>query len=227
MLDRSSATLLSGLSLALTDPPTNLLHGTRQEPGLFPRTAVGRQAAQRSKEEGYLEVVRTEQKGKSTLEHCTLTPKGMGYLLAEGDPEQILGDFIRAVEKRESQIEVLLTVTRELQGELRSLRRNVSTVFDHFRPSGEIPSDALICQVLQHWSSQSVAGDCPLPELIAHCREQCPSLTTGAFHDALRRLHEQEQIYLHPWTGPLYAIPEPSCALLVGHEIAFYASIRS
>ena len=28
------------------------------------------------------------------------------------------------------------------------------------------------------------------------------------------------------WTGPLYAIPEPPLALLVGHEIAYYASPR-
>ena len=53
-----------------------------------------------------------------------------------------------------------------------------------------------------------------------------PSLTIGQFHDSLRRLHEMEKIYLHPWTGPLYEIPEPACALLVGHEVAYYASVR-
>jgi hypothetical protein len=52
------------------------------------------------------------------------------------------------------------------------------------------------------------------------------SLTIGHFHDTLRELHEQEKIYLHPWTGPLYEMAEPAYALLAGHEIAFYASIR-
>ena len=44
--------------------------------------------------------------------------------------------------------------------------------------------------------------------------------------DGLRKLHQQEQIYLHPWTGPLYDLPEPALALLVGHEVAYYASRR-
>ena len=39
-------------------------------------------------------------------------------------------------------------------------------------------------------------------------------------------LHETSQVYLHPWTGPLYDIPEPPYALLVGHEVAYYASVR-
>jgi len=29
-----------------------------------------------------------------------------------------------------------------------------------------------------------------------------------------------------PWTGPLYDLPEPHFALLVGHEVAYYASSR-
>jgi hypothetical protein len=55
---------------------------------------------------------------------------------------------------------------------------------------------------------------------------QTHTLSIGQFHDVLRRLHERDQVYLHPWTGPLYAMPEPQVALLVGHEIAYYASIR-
>ena len=48
--------------------------------------------------------------------------------------------------------------------------------------------------------------------------------TLGGFHDALRRLHRSGRVYLHPWTGPLYSLPDPSYALLVGHEVAYYAS---
>ena len=51
-----------------------------------------------------------------------------------------------------------------------------------------------------------------------------PELTIGAFHDTLRALQTAGDIYLHPWTGPLYDIPEPPYALLVGHEVAYYAS---
>jgi hypothetical protein len=52
------------------------------------------------------------------------------------------------------------------------------------------------------------------------------SLTIGQFHDGLRELHNREQVYLHPWTGPLYELPEPAYALLIGHEVAYYASER-
>jgi hypothetical protein len=79
---------------------------------------------------------------------------------------------------------------------------------------------------LRAWQAGQASGDCPLPELFRRAQASTPTLTVGLFHDGLRRLHDQQRIYLHPWTGPLYEIPEPACALLVGHEIAYYASAR-
>lgn len=87
-------------------------------------------------------------------------------------------------------------------------------------------SAALLAR-LSDWSESATAGeDCPLPELYRSlsCRHEPPSI--GEFHDCLRRLQAEHRIYLHPWTGPLYALPEPSFALLAGHNIAYYASIR-
>jgi hypothetical protein len=66
-----------------------------------------------------------------------------------------------------------------------------------------------------------------LPELYRSLSTREDPPTIGAFHDALRELVAAHRIYLHPWTGPLYALPEPTCALLVGHNIAYYASARS
>ncbi len=40
-------------------------------------------------------------------------------------------------------------------------------------------------------------------------------------------MHQAGRIYVHPWTGPLHELPEPAYALLVGHEIAYYASLRT
>jgi hypothetical protein len=65
-----------------------------------------------------------------------------------------------------------------------------------------------------------------LPELYRQARRADPGLSLGAFHDGLREFHAAGRLYLHPWTGPLYEIPEPACALLVGHEVAYYASPR-
>lgn len=85
-------------------------------------------------------------------------------------------------------------------------------------------ADAVLAR-LADWSG-SAGEDCPLPELFRSLSTREPQPTLGEFHDCLRNLHAGGAIYLHPWTGPLYALPEPACALLVGHGIAYYASAR-
>ena len=90
----------------------------------------------------------------------------------------------------------------------------------------EIEPDTTFADIKARLSEWHAAGgaqaDCPLPELY----RKLDGVSIGQFHDALRQLHDDHQIYLHPWTGPLYALPEPALALLVGHEVAYYASIR-
>jgi DNA-binding PadR family transcriptional regulator len=94
----------------------------------------------------------------------------------------------------------------------------------------ETPAEAdlgsAILTRLDDWSSLANAGeDCPLPELFRSLAAGS-SATIGEFHDTLRQLHSAGAIYLHPWTGPLHEMPEPAYALLVGHNIAYYASQR-
>ncbi len=85
---------------------------------------------------------------------------------------------------------------------------------------------AAIVAFLFEWRSSPSSSDCPLPELYRHAVQATPGLTIGRFHDGIRSLHDQQKIYLHPWTGPLYELPEPPYALLIGHEIAYYVSPR-
>jgi hypothetical protein len=129
----------------------------------------------------------------------------------------------------------------DLNGKAGGALGNLSTLFQQFlsgaggRPAGTPAASAngqqpfadLVRQQLRRWESSGTLEDCSLPELFRRLREQLPGLTLGHFHDGLRQMQEQEQVYLHPWTGPLYDLPEPPCALLIGHEVAYYASLRS
>ena len=197
-------------------------------------------------------LVRT--KSKTAAETCMLTDKGLAWLLSLTSPRQVLEDFVRALEARQAQAADLLTALRRMQSGFDALKAAAETVLGQLArpesgPAGESllqrflrfrnePADcvhkpepradvqAVLLTRLTEWQASGTSEDCPLPELFRRSRAVAPGLTVGAFHDGLRRLHEAGQVYLHPWTGPLHALPEPPFALLVGHEIAYYASRR-
>ncbi|AMV29211.1 hypothetical protein VT84_32755 [Gemmata sp. SH-PL17] len=89
----------------------------------------------------------------------------------------------------------------------------------------EMPA-TLAPAVLAYLADRSGPTDCPLPELF-RALALTDSLTIGAFHDCLRQLHADGAVSFTAWAGPLYALPEPQYALLIGHGIAYYASLRS
>jgi hypothetical protein len=249
--DKSSQMVLAALSRALAEPAGLPLHGTKSAPGLFASTALGRQAALRCKEEGYLQTITATDppKGKTAPEVCVLTEKGMTFLLGQVSPRHVLEDFVRVLEARQTQVGELLTLAGRTHATLDALKANAEKVLHHLLSASATPlsgassngsiqpgtnglaappadETALLLDFLARWQTSSASEDCPLPELFRQARAAAPALIIGRFHDALRRLHDDGQIYLHPWTGPLYEIPEPSYALLVGHEVAYYASKR-
>lgn len=252
MADRSSALVITALTRAAADAGGMPLHATRNLPGLFPTSALGKQAAQRCRDEGYLESLPVEQapgnaNGRSApTAMCTITDKGLAYLLGQVSPRQVLEDFVRVLEEREAQVADLLRVTRTMQASLESLRgaaanvltrlaghADLKSLFHEFRnesppaaPTAGRP-DASIVAALSRWSPAASQEDCSLPDLHRQVAAECPGLSIGSFHDALRRLVANGQIHLHPWTGPLYEIPDPPFALLFGHVIAYYANLRT
>jgi hypothetical protein len=209
------------------------LHGRKGAEGLFAGTAAGKLAAQRCKDEGYLQTVRTEKRGKANREICTLTEKGLAHLLSQVGPKRVLEDFTRAVESQKTQVLELVEAARQMQTGLDALKSFSEKVLCQVHtpvlgPStnGIHATNLNLLPFLVRWQESGAQEDCPLPGLFRQAAAAAPHLTIGQFHDALRGLHERQEAYLHPWTGPLYAIPEPPYALLVGHEIAYYVSIR-
>jgi hypothetical protein len=85
---------------------------------------------------------------------------------------------------------------------------------------------ALTQAILTRLADWSGATDCTLPELFRSLSFLDSQPTIGQFHDCLRKLFADGAISLTSWPGPLYAMPEPAYALLVGHGIAYYASLR-
>jgi hypothetical protein len=92
-------------------------------------------------------------------------------------------------------------------------------------PEPEADLAPVLLARLADWAG-AAGEDCPLPELFRSLSLLGSPPTIGAFHDCLRQLHAAGTVYLHPWTGPLYAIPEPAYALLAGHNVAYYASLK-
>ncbi len=232
MADKSTQLVLAALGRAVAEPGGLPLYASKNAAGLFPATAPGRQAAQRCADEGLLAPVRSESRGKTTLDYFCLTEKGLGHLLAQASPRQLLEDLVRALEARQAQATDLLAAARQMQATLDGLRANAEQVLRQVPaagPPGPAEEDAwkgAALSFLARRQSSGASEDCPLPERFRQARQAAPALTIGRFHDGLRQLHDGGHVYLHPWTGPLYALPEPPYALLVGHEIAYYASPR-
>jgi hypothetical protein len=231
--DRPGQLILGALTRAAADGGGVPLHGGRSAPGLFPATAVGRQAARRCCDEGLLQTG-DGPPGKGPV--GTITDKGLAYLLQQRSPREVLEDFVRALEAREGQVAQLVAQARHLHASLEALRGPVAAALSEVsRPDGGLKAlyrdfradgaAAAVLAALARWAPVP-HRDCPLPELFRQAQRDGAALTLGAFHDALRALREAGQVHLHPWTGPLYDMPEPACALLVGHEVAYYASVR-
>jgi hypothetical protein len=232
MADKSTQMILDALSRAVAEPAGVSLHGSKAAPGLFPTTAHGKQAALRCQDEGLLRVTRTESKGRFVQAFCAITEKGLAYLASQVSPKKVLEDFVRTLEARQTQVGDLVTAAQRTQASFEALKASAEKVLHQVQDpaSGDKPAGQDWARaVLDHlaaWQTARAFEDCPLPDLYQKAREITPALTIGRFHDGLRLLHDQKQIYLHPWTGPLCDLPAPPYALLVGHEIAYYASRR-
>jgi hypothetical protein len=234
--------MLAGLSQAVAEPAGKPLFASRKAAGLFPATAVARDAARRCLEAGYLSVVRREQRGKTAAEICAITEEGVAFLLARSSPRAVLDEFVRAVEARGRQVEDLIAAARGCQATLDELLRQAKRVMGQLNSpvtgSGDVRTNGVLThpsagawetaalEFLARWRSTRPSDDCPLPELFRAARQATSALTVGQFHDGLRKLHGAGQVLLHPWTGPLPEMPEPQHALLIGHTIAYYASVR-
>src|SRR5258708_19388310 len=121
--------VLEALGRAATDPAGVPLHGNKAAPGLFAATAPARQAARNCLDEEYLRVIRSETRGKSTVDICKVTEKGLAFLLSQSNPRQVLEELVRSLEARQNETGTLLATARQMQASLDALNLTAHTVF--------------------------------------------------------------------------------------------------
>ena len=251
MADKLTPLILDALSRAAAYPEGCALLATKTEAGLFPATAASKPAAKKALDDGLLMILRTVPQGKGSAEYCTTSPKGLAYLMEQASPKQVLEDFVRVLEERRGEVQTLLKSVDRMATSLAGMNERIQSVLPQVASSRlpvpvEVPAwdrsgnVALMPSVwdvnevaerlvtrLADWASRGgVARDCPLPELYRSLSTFDPAPTIGLFHDALRQLHDDRRIYVHPYTGPLYTLPEPAFALMIGHEVGYYANAR-
>ena len=116
--------ILDALGRAALAPGGTPLVGTKTAPGLFPATAVARQAAQKACDDGLIRRVAVDPKGKSDRDLYAPTAAGTDRLVRQISPKQVLEDLARAIEARHAQFSDWLTVARETHAELAAVLRD-------------------------------------------------------------------------------------------------------
>jgi hypothetical protein len=234
LANKTTRLLQDALTRAAAEPAGLPLFAARNSPGLFP--AGARTVAQRCRDEGYLQQSANDTGRKAAGEAFSITEKGLDWLLSQSSPKQIIEDFVRVLEERRGQVLELIETAKRFDAGMAAMVSVVQRLRPHSperngHASGKLPNadeslSGEICRELEIWQ-QTESGDCPLPELYGRIDNRSDGKTIGCFHDALRELHSDGLVWLHPWTGPLYEMPEPPLAMLIGHEIAYYVSLRN
>ncbi len=110
--DKCQGLILDALMRAAAEPGGLPLLGSKPATGLFATNAAGKQAAEQSKSAGLLRVARTETRGKTSQEICTLTEKGLELLLEQANPRLVLEAFVGALVARTEQANLLVESVR-------------------------------------------------------------------------------------------------------------------
>ena len=83
-------------------------------------------------------------------------------------------------------------------------------------------AESAILEILAEQARLPRSGAGTVADLYERLRQRRLPLTVGQFHDTLRALRAAGRLRLSAWTGPLYELPEPALALLVGAEVLYY-----
>ncbi len=213
--------VLAALRIALREPAEHRLYQTGKLPGLFvARHGTPADAARFAVQDGLIEVVRTEVRGKQSVEWVRPTPKAVRFVAGHDSPKAVLTDLHAVIGDTRAGVPVWLAETqaeltalrtafddraREMVSQLDALSKRVEAALRRVElsPPG-MPESAkravswglAALEYLDRRAFAGVPGDCPLAELFRAVRDDCAALTLTDFHDGVRRLHDLRAIRL-------------------------------
>ncbi len=118
-MDKVTEALVEALRAALSEPGEQRLYRSGKLPGLFAgRTGAAGQAAARALGDGFLEVARSETKGKVVTDWVRLTPRGVEFLHEHESPTRALQEVRDALRVNSEAVPVWLA---EMRTNLRAL----------------------------------------------------------------------------------------------------------
>lgn len=246
---RMQELLLEALRSALAEPAELRLYRAGRNAGLFAlRTGAYAEAAAEALRRGFLEIVRSDNKGKLAIDWVRISPRGVEYLHQHDSPKVVLRQLKELLDRSRTGVPDWLSA---LLGQLETLGSNFATGLTRYmaqmdalsarveaalrrlegdavrRVEGKNPlewaEDALRYLDIRGLESAD-GGPCPLGELYRSVADIVPGLSVRHFHDGLRRLHDRRAIVLIPWAGPLGTIPEPEYTLFDGSRAICHAS---
>ncbi len=244
-MDPVHSILLDALRTAAGHAGELRLYRSGKLPGvLAARTAAHAQAATQALRDGLIEVVRTETRGKTTVEFVRVTPRGVDFVLQHDSPARAMDELRDVLALNAQQLPAWVA---EMRQELDSLSRrvldevarigqrldrlaqHVETVLHHAaqtQQSAPAPWTQAAIEYLAGRHGMTGQATCPLPELYAALHARQFALAIKEFHTGLRRLQDDGLVRLLPHAadgGP----PEPEFALPNDGAVLYYVELMN
>jgi hypothetical protein len=249
MSDKIDELLVEVLKRAMAETHEQPLFRSGKTSGIFSgRTGANGEAAALALRDGLLEIVRSEAKGKTTIEWVRPTPRGMQFVYDHESPLKALDEMRTLLEMSREGTPVWLA---ELRRELNSMATRLIAETERCARRLEVLSARVEASLrradvakahlangdtaIAPWAVEALAylekrlqggaaDSCTLPELFAAARHEYGDLTVNEFHDGLRRLRDRGGVTLLPFAGQPSELPQPEYALLDGAQLFYYAA---
>lgn len=245
-MDKATEILLDALRQGAAIGGELRLYRSGKLPGLFTgKTSINAEIASKAVADGFIEMVRTETKGKTSTDWVRVTPQGIAFLLERESPHRAMDELRAALHAHDDGLpgwlgeirNCLEELTTRFLDEVAVVSRRLDALAQRVGESlkrterSQVAAGAAgaliwaedVSGYLEQRQTGGLGDKCPLPELFAAVKNKDEALTIKDFHIGLRRLHDRGALRLLPFDGP-EGPPEPEYALLDGPAMYWFAA---